>query len=306
MAATSAQSHEIAFTLGARRIAGVRRRLVPLAFSLEQAMAGQLPPLPDAAGVDGVRVLSVPVSLIAAVRAAYPAMLKGAEQHYRRGYVALNGTYEDYLARFSGKTRSTLRRKLRKFEEASGGTLDFRAYRSPGEITEFLDLARPLAAATYQARLLDAALPGDAAFRKEALALAARGSVRAFLLFLDGAPAAYLYLPAEGETLLYAFLGHDPARAALSPGTVLQMAALERIFAERRFRYFDFTEGEGAHKALFATDFIECASFVLLRPTFANRLLFAALATVDRAAAGAKRLARATGVETALRKLLRR
>lgn len=305
MAANSAQPHDVAFALGARRIASVRRRLVPMAFSLEQALAGELPPMPDAAGADGVRVLSAPVSLIGPIRQSYPAMLKGAEQRYRRGYIALGGTYEDYLAQFSGKTRATLRRKLRKFEEASGGALDLRAYRSPEEVAEFLDLARPLAASTYQARLLDAALPADEAFREQALALASRDRVRAFLLFLGGSPVAYLYLPVEDATLVYAYLGHDPAQAALSPGTVLQLTALQQIFSEGRFRHFDFTEGDGTHKALFATGFVECASLVLLRPTLANRLLLAALATFDSAAAGAKRLARAAGAEAALRKLLR-
>ena len=69
--------------------------------------------------------------------------------------------------------------------------------------------------------------------------------MRAFLLFLAGEPVAYLYLPVSGRTLIYAYLGYDAEHAHLSPGTVLQMAALENLFAEKRFAYFDFTEGEG-------------------------------------------------------------
>src|SRR5690606_11591424 len=70
-----------------------------------------------------------------------------------------------------------------------------------------------------------------------------------------------------------AFLGYDPAYQRLSVGTVLQWLALESLFAERRYRYFDFTEGESEHKRLFATAHLECAHVALLRPTLANRLL---------------------------------
>ena len=39
----------------------------------------------------------------------------------------------------------------------------------------------------------------------------------------------------------YAYLGYDPDYLHLSVGTVLQWLALDSLFAERRFRFFDFT-----------------------------------------------------------------
>ena len=54
------------------------------------------------------------------------------------------------------------------------------------------------------------------------------------------------------------------------------MEALERLFAEERYRWFDFTEGDGAHKAMFGTHSASCASVMLLRPTLANRALLGA------------------------------
>ncbi len=298
--------HEIAFTLGSRRVAGARRRLVPLAFSLEDALEERMPALPDVGESDGLRVLSAPVGMMPAIRNRFPGYRPGAVQRYRRAYIAMGRSYEDYLAGFSGKSRATLRRKVRKLEEASGGTLDLREYCTPGELTEFFALAMPLSARTYQARLLDAGLPTDSAWRAQAVTQAAEDRVRAFVLCLAGAPIAYLYLPVEGQTLVYAYLGHDPRHAALSPGTVLQLVALERLFDEKRYRYFDFTEGEGPHKALFGTDGVPCVSMVLLRPTLANRALLTALAAFDSTVAGAKTLARRSGVETILRRLLRR
>lgn len=260
----------LSFSIGSRRLFGIERYLVDIAYSLADLTSGQRPHVEDGPGKDGSRVLSAPPSDIPFWQAKFPRHRICAVQHYRRHFIAMQGGFEDYLANFSGKTRSTLRRKRRRFEKADGGELDLRCYRSEGEIAEFLSLATPLARKTYQARLLDAALPDDAESQREIRGATARDAVRAFLLFLQGEPVAYLYLPVEGTVLIYAYLGYDPAHADLSPGTVLQMGALEHLFAEQRFTHFDFTEGDGAHKALFGTDSLPCSSFVLLTPNGAT------------------------------------
>ena len=297
---------QIAFTIGARRLFAVDRKVATMAFSLEDALAGTLPTPPMAAnGADGIRVLSAPLSMADDIVADLPDHVAGAREDYRRHYIAMDGTFEEYLARFSGKTRSTLRRKARKFAEADGGELDVRPYRSRDEVAQFLDLALPLSAKTYQSRLLDAGLPDSETAREDMLDRAEAGNMRCFLLFLAGEPVAYLALPVEGQTLVYAHLGYDPAHAALSSGTVLQMEALRMLFAEERFRYFDFTEGEGAHKALFGTDSVACCSFILLRTTLANRLLLGARDAFDGAVAWAKGRMQGHGALASARKFLR-
>lgn len=300
----------IAFTVGARRLISVKRRLESMAFSLEQALASVPPQWPkDADRADGVRVLSAPQAMADEIAAAYPAHISGARENFRRHYIAMDGSFEDYLARFSGKTRSTLKRKAKKFAHANGGVkgddLDVRAYSSAEEVARFLDLAIPLSEKTYQARLLDAGLPADEAARAAMLVEAEHGRMRCFLLFLAGEPVAYLSLPVRGDTLVYAHLGYDPAHAALSPGTVLQMESLRMLFAENRFRFFDFTEGEGAHKALFGTHSIACCSFVLLRRTLANRVLLGARDGFDATVARAKALTLGSGSLASARKLLK-
>jgi len=105
--------------------------------------------------------------------------------------------------------------------------------------------------------------------------------VRAFLLFSEGRPVAYLYLPAAGATLIYAYLGYDPAFEDLSPGTVLQLEALKLLMAEGRFARLDFTEGDGQHKRLFATGGIPCVNVLLLSPGLVNRACIAALDGFD-------------------------
>jgi CelD/BcsL family acetyltransferase involved in cellulose biosynthesis len=106
---------------------------------------------------------------------------------------------------------------------------------------------------------------------------------------------SYLYTPADGDTLVYAYLGYDPEFAAHSPGAVLQLEALREAMEEGAFRLFDFTEGDGQHKRQFATGSIDCADLLLLRPSLSNRATMAALGTFHGAVSLAKRVIRGRG-----------
>lgn len=297
----------IDFTLGSRRLLSVPRDLVTWSFALEQVLAGP-PPQAPAPGPDGLRILSAPTERLAAITGSFPGFVAGGRQDYRRHYIDMGGSFADYMARFSGKTRSTLRRKARKLAEDMGG-YTITEHRTPAEIEAFLAAALPLSARTYQARLLDAGLPDSPAARRAMLEAAEDNRMRGFLLHAGGEAIAYLALPVvgpeTGRTLVYAHLGYDPDHARLSPGTVLQMDALERLFAEGRYRWFDFTEGEGAHKAMFGTDSAACSSLVLLRPTLANRALLASRGAFDAGVAQAKALAARSGALARIRAGLR-
>ncbi|MFL0671349.1 MAG: GNAT family N-acetyltransferase [Erythrobacter sp.] len=297
----------IDFTLGSRRLLAVPRRLAVWSFSLEDVLAagnGAALPAAPPMGPDGLRVLSVPAAGLPALLARFPGLIAGARQDYRRHYIDMSLGFDGYMARFSGKTRSTLRRKARKLAEDAGG-YTITEHRTASEVEQFLSLALPLSARTYQARLLDAGLPASPQARRAMLEAAKAGRMRCFLLHAGGQAAAYLSLPVVGDTLVYAHLGYDPDWARLSPGTVLQMEALERLFAEGGYRWFDFTEGEGAHKALFGTDSAECASLMLLKSSLANRALLGARAGFDRAVSQGKALAMRSGAVGSIRSLLR-
>ena len=129
--------------------------------------------------------------------------------------------------------------------------------------------------------------------------------MRAWLLFIAGEPAAYLYCPARGDTLIYQYVGHDPAFNDLSPGAVLQMEAFNDLFEEGRFARFDFTEGEGQHKRQYSTGGVACVDLLLLRPSLANRVTTAALGGFNRTVATGKALVQAAGLEKLARKLRR-
>ncbi|MEQ9662868.1 MAG: GNAT family N-acetyltransferase [Parasphingopyxis sp.] len=295
---TAALPQPLRFQVGARTLLAVRRRLVRIGLSLGDALGDKaviLPPL--APGDHGYLVTSLPVSRRDAVEAQMPGALPLERQRYARRYADLSASFDDYMATFSGKSRSTLRRKVRKFEKLSGGMLDLRCYRTLGEMSEFYDLARQVSEKTYQERLLDAGLPDGADAQAEMRRLAGRDELRAWLLFVDGEPVSYLYAPADGDTLIYAYLGYDPAFAKYSPGAVLQIEAMRQVIEEGRFRRFDFTEGDGQHKRQFATGSVDCVDLLLLKPTFGHRALIASLKGFDGSMALAKRGVKALRLE---------
>jgi CelD/BcsL family acetyltransferase involved in cellulose biosynthesis len=214
-------------------------------------------------------------------------------------------SFEAYLATFSGKTRSTLRRKVKRFAEASGGEIQWRALRRTEEMDEFLRLAVPLSERTYQARLLDAGLPASPEFASELRRRAGEGEVRAYLLLLDGKAAAYVLCFCRRGIATYDYVGFDPDLHALSPGTVLQYLLLEAMFAERDLAIFDFTEGEGAQKQLFATDHLQCAKTYVLRASLVNILSLRLHGFLNAASTGLGQILDRWGLKDRVRKMLR-
>ena len=275
--------------IGARTLWTLRRRLVRRRLTLEEALAGRSPDLPPlCSGEDGYLVTALP-ALLAPGLARSSELRPFVRQRYTRHYARLDLGFDAYLARFSGKSRSTLKRKVKRLAERSGGTLDLRTYRTPEELERFHVEASALSARTYQERLLDAGLPQGPEAIEAMRGLARLDQVRAWLLFVDGRPVSYLYAPAEGDTLVYAYLGYDPDFAEYSPGTVLQLEAMQELMAEGRFRLFDFTEGEGQHKRQFATDGVECVDLLLVRPTFGNLIVGHGLNLFDATVGVARR-----------------
>jgi CelD/BcsL family acetyltransferase involved in cellulose biosynthesis len=231
--------------------------------------------------------------------------LRYVTSQYTRFHTPLGGDFAGYLAKFGSKTRSTLRRKVKRFLELGEGS-GMREFKRPQEMEEFHALARSVSRVTYQEKLLDAGLPDNPGFVRELVDLAGRDAVRAYLLLLRGIPIAYLCCPAVNGVLLYSYLGYDPEHAELSPGTVLQYLAFESLFKEQAFRAFDFTEGQGDHKRFFGTNETLCADICYFRLTLAARLWLSAHQVLDRTSAALGRALDRLGLKAAVRRLIRR
>jgi hypothetical protein len=69
-------------------------------------------------------------------------------------YIEFRGSFEQYLKKFSPKSRYNLARSARMLAELDGGRLDCREYRLPKQMADFHQLADGLSKRTYQERVL--------------------------------------------------------------------------------------------------------------------------------------------------------
>jgi CelD/BcsL family acetyltransferase involved in cellulose biosynthesis len=268
----------------------------------------ELPEIAAGSGLAGAVIRSHPIQTPPPRFKRRGRYLCYCTSRYRRYWIEFQGTFQDYMKKFSGKTRSTLSRKVRRFREAAGTEAVFREFRRPEEIEEFFRLARSVSEKTYQERLLHSGLPSTDVFRAGLMEMARHGRVRGYILSLHDRPVAYLYCPMYRDSgiLFYSHLGYDPEVEHLSPGTVLQYLALERLFETGGVKLFDFLEGETAQKELFSTGSTLCADLFYFRLTPRNAALVFIRYATDGLSTGLVRLFDALGIKRALKRLFRR
>lgn len=291
--------------LGYRTLAEPRRQMQVLQLHFTRLRPEHVTTLAAEHPDSDCLVRSLPVEAALPRLSRFAGRLRFVTSQYRRHYIDLTTDWGEYQARFSSKTLQGMRRKLRKFAAASDGTIDWRQYRAPGEMAEFYRLARQVSTRTYQERLLDAGLPDGDDFATGLMERAREDRARGYLLFLHGEPIAYLYCPVDDGVLRYDYLGYLQDHAALSPGTVLQWLVIEDLYKEGGYRMFDFTAGEGAHKALFGKDCQLCADVYLLRPTASNYALVGAWMAADTTSKLASRALERLGLKSRLRRSMR-
>ena len=257
-------------------------------------------------GSEGFSIRNLPIASEQPVLADIDNYLRYIPLQYPHCYIDLDWSFEEYEGKFSSKTRSTIRRKIRKYEKHCGGELRWKTYSVPADIPEFFRLARHVSRRTYQERLLDVGLPDSEQFMQESVNLAGEGRLRAYVLFHGERPVSYLYCPENDGVLAYAYLGYDPEYQKFSVGTILQWLAIEQIFQERKFRFFDFTEGMSNHKQLFASHQRQCANVFFVRKTLANTLLIRSHMLMDCFSKWLGEILDRYGFKARVKKLLRR
>jgi CelD/BcsL family acetyltransferase involved in cellulose biosynthesis len=193
----------------------------------------------------GIRSASATATLLPELAPAH-GLTASVEREDRCPVLALPKTWDEYLARLSGKDRHELRRKIRRLErELPGASPSSHATVAGWDeaMTRFLMLHR--LSKVGKARFMDERM--ERFFRSATARLAAAGWARLWFLEFEGAAVAgFLCLEYGGSVGLYNS-GFDPARATLAPGIVL-LAHVIRDAIDRGFPVFDFLRGEEPYK----------------------------------------------------------
>jgi Acetyltransferase (GNAT) domain len=265
------------------------------------------PPMEElSSGLEAAFVRSHPVTKSLPALKILPQVIRYVPAQYRRFSIDLQGSFDDYLKKFSGKSRQTLARKVRRFSRSSGGALCWREYRGSGEMEEFHPLACEVSRRSWQAKQKGAGFPESAEFRREMSDLAGRDAVRGYILFHQQRPAAFAYCEVEEGALVYAFVGYDLDFERWSPGTVLHYLIIQKQFRELAFQIFDLGGRDDWYKEFLSTRSTLCADILYFHRdtrTFLLILLHFGLRFLRRLAGKTLDL---LGLKAFVRKLLRR
>lgn len=196
-------------------------------------------------------------------------------------------SFDEYMTKFSSKTRSTLLRRIRKLEKAAGDKLRLERVTEEAQVDLFVENAVTVSRKTYQWHLLSLGLREPERLKAELKFLARRGWARCYLLWCNEKPIAFMLCRQDPMACYYIDVGFDPDWTQYSPGTVLQLLVLQDLFEFKKPSVFDFGTGEGEHKRFFGTSSYREADLYLLRPK--PHALFAC--TVHRTTSAASSLA---------------
>jgi hypothetical protein len=175
-----------------------------------------------------------------------PLVRRSFSFYCRRGtlphlLIRLDGTFENYMAKFSAQTRKNRLRELKILRRR--GEVQLVRVSSVSEVDEFLEAAY---AVSRKARQFDRsggwglAARDRGRVRDELQFLAERGWLRSYLLKCGGVPCSFILGQQYGPSFYADTVGTDRAWRNHSVGTVLLLLALEDLFKEKSPRFYDF------------------------------------------------------------------
>ncbi|HEU4450256.1 MAG TPA: GNAT family N-acetyltransferase [Gaiellaceae bacterium] len=165
----------------------------------------------------------------------------------------LDGSYDDYLARRSAKTRANVRRYGRKFEAAFPDAIEFRLFRDPADLDRLLEDTRAVHEHTYQ-HALGVGFSDSGVERHVTSFALERGWFRGFVLYVEGAPRAFWHGIRYGRVFSTGPTGYDPAFGSHRIGTYVLGRMVEELCREDGLEWVDFGFGDAEYKHHFGDE----------------------------------------------------
>lgn len=240
--------------------------------------------------------------LAAAVRELAPSSW-GRLQHagvQPRRRIRLPATRDEYWERFSKKTLSTFRRKLKKF-----GRTRLERVTEIGQVPAFLAAAHEISKQTWQSRQLGLRVRNDSHELRQLAVLAAHGFLRSYLWFAEEQPVAFLIGNQDHGCFHYEEVGYATPYARFSPGQMLLVQVLEDFFAHERPDWFDFGGGDADYKQMFANHESRSGTVFLFPPGLGAAATLAYLRLCRGARQFARRAVVGFGLATRARQWVR-
>jgi hypothetical protein len=219
--------------------------------------------------------------------------------------VRLPDTFEEYLQKFSSKSRSNLRRGARKLQKDTGMEVKLVRITLPEQVDSFVDSAVEISKKTYQWRLAGSGLRVPEVLKRNFKFLAERGRLRCYLLSCGGKPCAFMLCDQWNGVCYSPAVGYDPRWEQYSVGTTLQFLVIEDLFVHDRPNVFDFGTGMGGQKELFGNASFFDTDIYILRKGLYTRLASGVHKAGSALATGTKRALAHYDLKKRVKKLIR-
>src|SRR5947209_1759832 len=146
------RSQVLQFRLGPFRLGEVKLKALTLVSNPFVIDAELAIPMAQAAAQDcrAVAVSAMPIGKRFATMCFDRGALRYAARSGDRYVVDLQGSFAEYLKKFSKKSRETLQRRARKFAKGVDSVAPIVEFRSPSEIIAFRDIAVAISRASYK------------------------------------------------------------------------------------------------------------------------------------------------------------
>lgn len=184
----------------------------------------------------------------------------------------LEGTFEDYMGKFSAKHRKNLKRTIRLFEEQAPGEVRMARFTLPEEVDSFVDQATEISRKTYQWQLLGLGLRSPEEIKRYLAFMARQGWLRAYLLMRGNKACAFVIALQYGRRCYLNDMGYDPDWRDFSVGKILQLQIVEDLFHHDRPDVYDLGE-YGPHKEELGTESYLQGKMLLFRRGLYPRLV---------------------------------
>jgi GNAT acetyltransferase-like protein len=170
-------------------------------------------------------------------------LIRRSFQFYQRNgsvphqLIRLNGTFENYMGKFTAKTRKNRLRELRLLRER--GNVQLMRVTKASEIDAFLEATCEVSKRTWQ---FDRGwgLRDPDVVRSKLQFLAQRGCLRSYLLKCGDVPCSFILGQQYGSRFYTEFAGADYRWRSYSVGSVLLLLVLEDLFKENSPQFYDF------------------------------------------------------------------
>lgn len=197
--------------------------------------------------------------------------------------VRWEGSVEKYLASLGKKSGKELQRNAKLLLSDAALQCELKAFRTPPEAEAFLSDGIAISDKTYQKRDLGLGIARGGAVERLIRFAAARGAFHGYILYINGAPAAFRYGFQCGDTCTMKQTGYDPAWADRQVGSVIFFETIrdfERI--KLPVAWLDFMPDVTLFKLRTTNDRRSIRHFYFFPRTLRGTLQFLTLGALDR------------------------